>query len=217
VNKSTQKFFTLIDGRPVTVAPNTKVLPAEEISTLLDSMELVETVKKDADDYRKQVARECESIKEQAEIEGFQAGYEKWTEMVLCLEKEIEKVREELQKVVMPVAIKAAKKIVTTELSTKPEVVLDIVSSTLRTVAQHKRITLYVSKQDLELIEKSKSKLKSIFDELESLSIRERDDIEQGGCIVETEGGIINARLKDRWKTLEAALEALAATLGKGG
>jgi type III secretion protein L len=217
VNKSTQKFFTLIDGRAVTISPNTRVLPGEELSTLLDSIGLVETVKKDAEEYRKKIAQECEEIKEQAEKEGFQAGYEKWTEMVLALENEIEKVRGELQKVVMPVAVKAAKKIVTTELSTKPEIVIDIISSTLRTVSQHKRIVLYVSKQDLEQVEKSKNNLKAIFDELESLSIRERDDIEPGGCVIETEGGIINARLKDRWKTLEAALEALAATLGKGG
>lgn len=217
MNKSTQKFFTLIDGRAVTISPNTRVLPGEELSTLLDSIGLVETVKKDAEEYRKKIAQECEEIKEQAEKEGFQAGYEKWTEMVLALENEIEKVRGELQKVVMPVAVKAAKKIVTTELSTKPEIVIDIISSTLRTVSQHKRIVLYVSKQDLEQVEKSKNNLKAIFDELESLSIRERDDIEPGGCVIETEGGIINARLKDRWKTLEAALEALAATLGKGG
>jgi type III secretion protein L len=216
VNKSTQKFFTLIDGRSVTISPDTKVLPAEGLSTLLDGIGLIDTVKNDAEEYRKQIIQECEEIKEQAEKEGFQAGYEKWTETVLALEKEIEKVRGELQKIVMPVAIKAAKKIVAAELSVKPEITLEIVKSTLRSVSQHKRITLYVSKQDLEIIEKSKNNLKSIFDELESLSIRERDDIEQGGCVIETEGGIINARLKDRWKTLEAALESLAATLGKG-
>ena len=66
-----------------------------------------------------------------------------------------------------------------------------------------------VSKKDYEYLEKDKSKIKALFEELDTLSLRERDDVESGGCIIETEGGIINARLEDRWKTLEGAFEAL--------
>jgi type III secretion protein L len=201
----------LIDGRPI--APQGKRLPQEAYSTLLDCQELLATVKKDADEYRKSVAAECEEIKKRAEIEGFAAGYDQWTQMVASLEKEIGRVKGELQKVVMNVAIKAAKKIVTTELTVNPQVTLDMVTNTLKTVAQHKRIVVYVSKPDYELIEKEKNKLKVVFEELESLAIRERDDLEVGDFIVETEGGIINARIKDRWRTLEAALESLGATV----
>jgi type III secretion protein L len=183
---------------------------------MLDCRCLLEQVQKDALAYKQQVAEECEAIKEAAEKAGFQSGYEKWLEVVACLEKEITNVRNELQKVVMPVAVKAAKKIVAAELSTNPQVIVDIVQSTLKTVAQHKRVVIYVSKDDLSRIEAEKNQLKKIFDELESLSIRDRDDIDAGGCVIETEGGIINARLKDRWRTLEAALEALAASLTQG-
>ncbi len=211
--QTTSKLFSLLDGRGVTMAPGTKKLPQEAFSALNTGIELLETVKKDAEAYRKQVVAECEAIKEQAEIDGFQAGYAAWADQLANLEKEIDTVHLELQKTVMPVALKAAKKIVATELSVNPDVIVDIVAGTLKTIAQHKRITLYVSKQDFEAIEKSKNNLKQIFEELESLSIRERDDIEAGGCVIESEVGIINARLKDRWKTLEAAFEALSATL----
>jgi type III secretion protein L len=215
VTEGTQKFFTLIDGREISIAPGTKRLPADALSALLDCTELLSTVHKDAEGYRKKVAAECEEIKSRAEAEGFQAGFDKWLETVSYLEKEVVKVREELQKVVMPVALKAAKKIVAAELTVKPEVVLDIVSSTLKSIAQHKRIVLYVSKQDYEFVESSKSTLKSIFEELESFSVRERDDVEPGGCVVETEVGIVNARVKDRWRTLEAALEHMSSTIAQ--
>lgn len=215
MTEDTQKFFTLIDGRPITIAPGTKRLPAEAVSTLLDCSELVQTVQKDGENYRKTVAKECEEIKAAAERDGFQAGFDKWVEMVAYLEKEVAKVKQELQKVVMPVALKAAKKIVAAELKVNPEVTLDIVSSTLKSIAQHKRVVVYVSKQDYELIESSKSSLKPIFEELESLSIRERDDIEPGGCVIETEIGIINARLQDRWRTLETALQHMTSVIAQ--
>lgn len=211
VTESTKKFFVLIDGRPI--APNTKILPKEAYSTLLDCQEMLATVKKDADEYRKKIAAECEELKKRAEIEGFGAGFDQWAQMTASLEKEIGKVKGELQKVVMNVAIKAAKKIVTTELTVNPQVTFDMVSNTLKTVAQHKRIVVYVSKQDYEYIEKEKNRLKPIFEELESLAVRERDDLEVGDVVIETEGGIINARVKDRWRTLEAALESFGATV----
>ena len=207
------KFFSMIDGRPVAIAPGIKRLSAKAFSTLLSCKELLETTKRDAEEYRKQVAAECEEIKAHAEKEGFQAGFEQWTQTVSYLEGEIAKVQKELQKVVMPVAVKAAKKIVAAELKVNPEVVLDIVASTLKSIAQHKRVVLYVNKKDFDLLESSKSKLKPIFEELESLSIRDRDDIEPGGCVVETEVGIVNARLEDRWRTLEAALEHIASAI----
>ena len=161
----------------------------------------------------KEVAAECEGLKRQAEIAGFAAGFDQWAQMASALEKEIGLVKGELQKVVMNVAMKAAKKIVTTELSVNPQVTLDMVSNTLKTVAQHKRIVIYVSKQDYDRIEKEKGKIKTIFEELESLVIPEPDDLGVGDFIIETEGGIINARLKNRWRTLEAALESLGATV----
>lgn len=213
MTEGTQKFFTLIDGREITIAPGTKRLPADAVSSLLDCTELLATVHTDAVNYSKNVAADCEELKTRAEVEGFQAGFDQWIEMVSYLEKEVVKVREELQKVVMPVALKAAKKIVASELQVNPQVTFDIVASTLKSIAQHKRIVLYVSKQDFELIESSKNRLKPIFEELESLSIREREDIEPGGCVIETEVGIINARLKDRWRTLETALEHMTSTI----
>ncbi len=210
-----QKFFSLIDGRSVTVAPTAKFIPQDDFSRLVSAQELLEVVQADALEYKKKVVQECEEIKAQAEKEGFQAGFEQWTDVVRSLENEIKKVRDELQKSVMSVALKAAKKIVTSELTTNPETIIDIVSNTLKTVAQHKKIVLYVSKTDFEIIDTNKNKIKQIFEDLESLSIRERDDIEPGGCVIETEGGIINARLKDRWMTLEAAFEALSQSLKK--
>jgi type III secretion protein L len=213
VTDTTQKFFSLIDSRAVTMAPGVKRIPSEAFSTIVSCSELIETVKKDAEAYRKQVVAECEELKAHAEMEGFQAGFDQWTQTVAYLEKEVEHVRGELQKVVMPVALKAAKKIVATELQTNPNTILDIISSTLKSIAQHKRIVLYVGKQDFELVEGAKSQFKPIFEELESLSIREREDIEPGGCVIETEVGIINARLQDRWRTLETALEHLTSAI----
>ena len=101
-SEGASKLFSMIDGRAVSIAPGAKRLPADAFSTLLSCTELLEATKKDAEEYRKQVTAECEEIKAHAEAEGFQAGFDQWTQTVSYLEGEIAKVHEELQKVVMP-------------------------------------------------------------------------------------------------------------------
>ena len=61
---------------------------------------------------------------------------------------------------------------------------------------------------DLEPLEKERSKIKKIFEHLDSFSLQERADIEPGGCIIETEAGIINAQLENQWRALESAFES---------
>lgn len=212
---SNSKYFSLIYGSNISQAPQTKVIPAKDLAKLLSSEEVLSTIVTEAEKYRQQIVAECEVIKEQAEKEGFEEGYRQWSMQLAKLEDEIARVRDEMQKMIIPISLKAAKKIVSSELLMSPQAITEIVSNTLRAVAAHKRIVIYVNKADLDVLEKSKSKIKQIFESLESLSIRDRDDIEQGGCIIETEGGIINARLKDRWKNLEAAFESLGDTLRK--
>lgn len=208
-------FFSLFSG--TRVLPGKKIVPPEEFQQLLSGKELIEAVSKESEQYKIDIATECEKIKEEAYKEGYQEGFKAWAEMVQLLEKEIARVRDEMQKSLMPIALKAAKKIVGAEIEQRPETILDIIGSTSKAIAQHKRIVIYVSKPDFEVVEKSKNDLKKYFEELESLSIRFRDDLQPGDCVIETEGGIINAKLLDRWSTLEAAFSTIFAQKSQGG
>lgn len=210
MSKSKPKLFSLIYGdKEIHIAPSTRVIAAEEFSALMNAEEVLKAVKADADKYREQVIAESEQIKEQAAREGYEAGFAFWAEHVALLEKHIQEVEETYEKVLVPVATKAAKKIVGHELETREDAIVDIVSNTLKAVAQHKRIAIYVNRKHIQALEESRPRLKELFEELQSLSIREREDIGEGGCIIETEGGIINAQLENQWQILEQAFEIM--------
>lgn len=202
-------LFTLFYGDRVQITPTKKIIPAKNFSKALSTKEMIEHVQTEADKYRKQVIEECEQLKEQAQKEGFAEGYKEWSTMLASLEAEILKVRKELSHILAPVALKAAKKIVGRELKLSEETVVDIVSNVLKSVAQHKKISIYANPKDILVLETHRPRLKEIFESLESLSLRPRDDIEVGGCIIETEGGIINAKMENQWKVLEQAFEAM--------
>lgn len=203
------KFFSLLHSQNVHLAPQTKMIKAKDFSSLLSAEELITAVKKDAETYKKEVVAEIESLKEQAERTGFEEGFKEWTDKILALENEIKQVRKDMEKAILPVALKAAKKIVERELELSQNAILDIVSSNLKAVSTHRKITIYVNKKDVETLEKSRPQLKDLFESLEVMYIRERADIERGGCVIETEGGIINAKLENRWRVLENAFEQM--------
>lgn len=204
-----KKIFSLIKGGKVHLAPKTKILPASAFSVAVEAEEVLKRALEDAERYKIEVAKEIEQIKQQAEKEGYEVGFAKWTEQIRKLEEEVAKVRLDVEKSVIPIALKAAKKIVGRELELSEGAIVDIVSSNLKAVAQHKKVTVYVNKKDLDVVEANRPRLREIFESLEVLSLRERSDIGPGGCVIETEGGIINAKLENRWRIMESAFETL--------
>ena len=202
------KFFSLISGQEVRIAPGKKSLPSSEFSTLCDAGEILEKVKREAEEFKKETAEEGEKIKEQAFQEGFQEGLIALNKHLLALDQELRQLREEIQKKILPLSLKAARKIIGEELKIHPDRIVDIVLTSLKPVTQHRKVIIYVNRADLEAIEASRTKIKKIFEHLENLSIQERGDIEPGGCIIETEAGIINAQLENQWRALESALES---------
>lgn len=201
------KFFSLLYQGDIHLAADQKVIPAKDFSTLLSSQEVLEKAQQDAVEYKAQVEKECEELKKKAQEEGFNEGLAEFNNHLLQFEKELRKIRHETQKSILPIALKAAKKIVSKELELHPETIVDIVLQALAPVKQNHRIKIYVNKADKDTLEAEKPKIKEIFESLQSLSIQERSDVNPGGCIIETESGIINASIENQWRALESAFE----------
>lgn len=204
-----KKFFSLLHGQEVTTAPDAKIIPEASYSKLLDAKELIKEAKNDAEKYREEVEQECVQLKEQAKKEGFEKGFADWVNAIASLEAEITKVKKEMEKTVVPIALKAARKILGRELETSETAVVDIVAASLKGVSQHKKVIIWVNPKELDVIQGSKKKLQGVFENLEVLSVRPRGDVKEGGCVIETEGGIINAQLENQWMILENAFQKL--------
>ncbi len=67
-----KKFFTLLYGQDVHVSPGSKVIPAKVFSKALTAAEVLAHAQGEVDQYRQEVAEECEKLKIQAQQEGFQ-------------------------------------------------------------------------------------------------------------------------------------------------
>ncbi|MBN4066552.1 HrpE/YscL family type III secretion apparatus protein [Simkania negevensis] len=203
------KLFSLIKGDKLHISRGQTIIPAKEAETLLDAKETLDRIIEEAEQYRQEVAIECEKIKEAAEREGFDEGLKRWTEQLFSLEQEAHIIKKEMEKIVVPLVITAAKKVVGRELKINPDIFIDILSQALKAVSQNKRIILYVNKKELDLVDKNKPRLRQLFDYVESFSVQSKDDVEPQQCIIETEGGIIYVELEKQWKALETVFRTM--------
>ena len=202
-------FFTLFSGAKVDVAPDQKIIPAKEFSTIKKAAEILKQTKAESLEFKKEAAKEAEIVKETAAKEGFEEGLLSLNEKILKMDSMIKSFESEMAKKILPIALKAAKKILGEELKIHPDRIIDIVQQVLKPVTEHHKVRIYVNKADLECLEKNKSKIKEQLYQAKIFSIQERSDIEPGGCIIESEAGIINAQLENQWRALEKAFEKM--------
>lgn len=201
------KFFRLLREDKIVTTSDKKVIPESEFSQLVDAAEIKKALKAEHQGILEELEAKRVELDQSGEDKGFQRGLEQWNEQLGQLEKEIKSVRDEMTKTIVPLAMTALKKLIGRELEEKPETIVDLVKTSLKSVASHRKVKIYVNKSDLDLIEEKKGDLKSIFENIEAFAIAPRDDVEAGGCIIETEAGIINANLERQLAALEVAFK----------
>ncbi len=201
------RLFTLIESGKVHPASSKKVIKSEDFSTLLSASDLLEKARSDIDNAREKAESEARDLKKKGYDDGYQEGLTQLNEQILGLENEKKRLRHEMNQLILPLALKAAKKLVAGELKTHPETIVNIVLQAIAPVMQNHRITIYVNKADKEILEAEKPQLKENLDQIESLVIRDRDDISPGGCMIETESGIIYATIENQWRGIESAFD----------
>lgn len=198
--------FTLVKKGRVH-ADGKKVIPKEDFSSLLEAKNLIEEARAEADDLIKDAKKKAEEIHEQAKKDGFHEGLEKFNEHLFQFDDTVKLLRHEMQKAVLPLVLKATKRIIGEAIELDPNLVVDIVMQSVRNVSQMHNIKLYVNRSDMETLEAAKDRIKSVFEHLDTFVIEERADVPKGSCMIETERGILNATLDNQFRALERAFE----------
>ena len=129
-----------------------KIIPKSDFETLITSKELLEKAEAQVKDMIDDAHKESEEIKEKARQEGFDRGLLKFNEELLVFEEKLKMLRHEMQKAILPLVMKATKKIIGEEIKLDSETILSIVLQSIKSVSQCKVVKLYVNKKDLDFL-----------------------------------------------------------------
>jgi flagellar assembly protein FliH len=97
--------------------------------------------------------------------------------------------------VLLKLCFELTKKIINTECRMNPDIVLSVIKKSLSYIADRERLVVRVSKDDMETASSKKDFWLPVGDRVESIRIESDERIEKGGCIIESNSGVADARL----------------------
>ena len=116
----------------------------------------------------------------------------------------------DLQPYVVRIAVEIARRIVHRELSTDPGMVTRIAQSALEQIGAAGNVRVRAHPLDVQVLQRSIMEIVSAPDEAAAIEFVPDGSIERGGCVVDSDKGIVDARLHTQFEEMQTSLlEAL--------
>ena len=170
--------------------------------------------------------QEARKIKENAYQEGFAQGLaegrntghaegrkEAWStflpleDTLRNLIEQIEQVQEDIlnkqEQEILDLCIKMAQKIIHTEISQNPKLILANLREGLKSIGHHKVTAIRLNPRDLELIRDMRESISQSILNLEGVALEGDPGILAGGCLIQTELGYVDATMETQIQELE--------------
>ena len=138
-------------------------------------------------------------VHQRAEVMDLQQG------VLESLRRGVPRVREEMEKALVDLALEVAVKLVD-GLAISPEMVEAAVRSALDQIEETSEYTVRLHPDDLELLRKFNSSLLASGEPVDRIKIVAATEITRGGCVIQTCFGVIDTRRETRVELLREAL-----------
>lgn len=113
---------------------------------------------------------------------------------------------ENLEQEALECAVDACKELISLELKNRPRTIVDIATKALGAAKHQREIYVRAHPHDAALLRESKRQLLDSLSRARDLDIREDIALTIGGCMIETEIGLIDARIETQLSTLTKRL-----------
>ena len=147
-----------------------------------------------------------------ARAEGYQSGAAQWFEALTEACTSRDRYLAGNETALLKLAVRIAEKLIGEELRVAPEAITGIVNEALRSVRRAKRFAIQVHPADEPSLEEGLSALRTPAGASREIEIILNPSLSRGDCIIETEIGVIDARLDTQLKNIERALTLKTAT-----
>lgn len=199
----------LAPGEPPPEAP-----PEEEASSAPEALNLAEIPLEELLQHP-EVSQRLAQLEQEAYEKGFQQGqkngealgrkkYEtlaaRLEEVLKGLEKEIEEHVLALEPQVLSLVKEAVRRLIQKEVESSPEVLEQSLRQALAHVVEQARVKIYLNPADLEFIEEVVARLSAEFSRVKDFEIVPDHNLARGGCLLETDFGLVDATLERKWR-----------------
>ena len=158
---------------------------------------------------------ESENIKKFAYDEGYRTGLEQSKSDVEAFKTELLKFSNAKREVfeyiapdILEISVDIAKKIIKKELETDPQLLINTIIDVLKTISKSEpKVTIKVRPQSVQYVKDIMPNLSYEYGIEAKINILADPSVEEGGCIFETNNGIVDASIDTQLEIIKKALE----------
>ena len=175
---------------------------------------------------RQEVEDRVAKMKDQAYAEGFKKGVEEGNaeaqqkllgqiqplgENFAALLDSFEKMKEEMycanERILIQLIFNVARQVLLKDLKEDPEYLKRLCTQMIEKIGIRDHLKIKISKTDLEGIDQLKEYLKAQYTDLKNVKIETSDEVQLGGCKIETNLMWINASVESQLKAIEESFK----------
>jgi len=195
--------FPLPDKIPL---PSPKVLKREVYEASLDAKDVVAQAQERAKQIVEQAEQECDAIREKAKEEGRQSGLAEWNDILAKTERRAEALFKSWEENMVRLSVRVAEKIIGEQLKLQPESIISMVSEALKGARPARRLAIQVNPEDAPHVRAHIDRLKDSASLGSLIEVVPSANVRRGGCVIDSELGVVDARLDTQLKCLEEVL-----------
>lgn len=160
---------------------------------------------------------EAENIKKSAFEEGYRLGLEKANSDIENFRNELSNFMNAKQEVfeyiapdILEISVDIAKKVIKRELESDPQIIINTIIDILRGVSKNEpKVTIKVHPQSVQIIKDTIPTITYQYGIESKLNIISDPSIEEGGCVLQTNNGIVDASIDTQIEIIKKALKGI--------
>ncbi len=195
--------------------------PVSVVVKNLDS-DIVKTVmRKELNKAQQQFASQLDQERQKAYQQGFQDGlkqseqkyFDQFNKSFMILKKIVDRFHAEMTNIyeteeheMLSLILTIARKVTDMEIEMNPEIVLTMLKKGLNQINDNRSIKIQVNRQDWELVKANMETIRMQVDLPDDVEIVPTPKVEQGGCVIETENGSVDATIETQFQEIRRKL-----------
>jgi type III secretion system HrpE/YscL family protein len=186
--------------------PSVSKITKEVHEASLEAKDILAKAQEQAAQLLEDAQREKEKVLAESTARGYVAGLDQWNDALADAWKQREEFLSKHEVELVKLAVAIARKIIGQSVAMNPDTILHTAQGVLRSVRSERRVTIKVNPSNETALREQAASLKMLGAEVGELIIIGNPAIEAGGCIVESDVGIIDAQIGTQVASIEGAL-----------
>lgn len=183
-----------------------RIVPGVRFDALASADAICDDANRAAAAVLENAQRDAARTLAEATAEGRERGLSAVTELLVSARTEAARARREATSELRGLAVRIAEKLIGRSLTLSPETVVDIATEALRHAGEPRALRIRCNPDDLALLESGRPRLLARCTTVGAIQLEADEQVPVGGCVIESELGVVDARLSVQLDAIERAL-----------